>query len=284
MSGNATALIGDVWDWLVGPYYSEHGTRYTSFADKRVENWPLLDIRMAIAVSLAYLLGIPLLMRFMKHREPMKIKRFAALHNAILFSLSLYMCVETVRQAYNNFGWGQKFSLWCNPFEAGPDPFTKSGYALARVLWIHYLSKAYEFVDTFIMILKKNTRQISFLHVYHHATTFFPVWWSVIAYGAGGETWFCCALNSFIHVMMYGYYFFATFGIKLAVMKPFVTYSQMIQFLLFIAQGVYLLGTDCFRPRLVVVLLVFQCAIFFLLFANFAYKAYWKPKPKSKTR
>ena len=35
--------------------------------------------------------------------------------------------------------------------------------------------QAYEFVDTLIMILKKNTRQISFLHVYHHASTFFPV-------------------------------------------------------------------------------------------------------------
>lgn len=27
-----------------------------------------------------------------------------------------------------------------------------------------------------IMIAKKNNHQISFLHVYHHATTFFPVW------------------------------------------------------------------------------------------------------------
>ena len=47
---------------------------------------------------------------------------------------------------------------------------------LARVLWIHYLSKVYEFADTAIMVLKKNERQISFLHVYHHASTFFPCW------------------------------------------------------------------------------------------------------------
>lgn len=37
--------------------------------------------------------------------------------------------------------------------------------------------QAYEFTDTLIMILKKNERQISFLHVYHHATTFFPCWY-----------------------------------------------------------------------------------------------------------
>ena len=36
---------------------------------------------------------------------------------------------------------------------------------------IMHALQAYEFVDTLIMILKKNNRQISFLHVYHHATT-----------------------------------------------------------------------------------------------------------------
>jgi hypothetical protein len=39
--------------------------------------------------------------------------------------------------------------------------------------------------------------------VYHHATTFAPVWWAVVRYGPGGEAYFCCALNSAIHVLMY---------------------------------------------------------------------------------
>jgi hypothetical protein len=64
-------------------------------------------------------------------------------------------------------------------------------------------TQAYEFVDTVIMVLKKNNRQISFLHVYHHATTFFPVWWANVKFGPGGEAYFCCAFNSFIHVLMY---------------------------------------------------------------------------------
>lgn len=217
-------------------------------------------------------------MHLMKNRPAMRVRRFAALHNAILFLLSLYMCIETVWQSYRNFNWGKKFSLWCNAYEAGPAEFSPSGKALARVLWIHYVSKAYEFVDTMIMVLKKNNRQISFLHVYHHATTFFPVWWSVIRYGPGGESWFCCALNSFIHVMMYGYYFVSTFGFKAKFMKPFVTYSQMTQFLLFISQALYLLLADCYKPRLVVVYLLFQCVIFFILFADFARKTYGRKK------
>ena len=54
-------------------------------------------------------------------------------------------------QAYINFGWDAKFRLWCNPVEGGRT-FSPSGRALANVLWIHYISKAYEFVDTLIMV------------------------------------------------------------------------------------------------------------------------------------
>ena len=62
--------------------------------------------------------------------------------------------------------------------------------------------QAYEFVDTLIMVLKKNNRQITFLHVYHHATTFGLGWWTNVLLGPGGEAYFCCAFNSFIHVLM----------------------------------------------------------------------------------
>lgn len=34
----------------------------------------------------------------MRKRQPFKLRRFAAAHNAILFSLSLYMSIEVARQ------------------------------------------------------------------------------------------------------------------------------------------------------------------------------------------
>ena len=104
----------------------------------------------------------------MRERPPLKLRRFAAAHNAVLFSLSLYMTVEVARQAsaakrqkrackcpcreavpeqpepdpqaYRNFGWRSGLRLWCNQNEQGP--FSDSGYKLARVLWVHYVSKA----------------------------------------------------------------------------------------------------------------------------------------------
>jgi len=272
-----TASITEVYNHLVEP----------GFADPRVASWPLMRMRGPICISIIYLLAVPIGNRIMRDREPMKLKTFSLIHNGVLFFLSLYMAVETVRQCYANFGWAT-YPQWCNPVEprlSGPNGtigFTESGAALARVLYIHYVSKAYEFVDTLIMVAKKNKRQISFLHVYHHATTFFPVWWAVVKYGPGGEAWFCCFLNSLVHVFMYGYYFGAALGVKINIVKRCITQFQMIQFCMFITQSVYLLFvTDCYRPRVQPYLLLVQCIIFLTLFTNFYIKSYSKPKSKS---
>ena len=45
------------------------------------------------------------------------------------------------------------------------------------------------------MVLKKNNRQITFLHVYHHCSIF-VIWWAVVYIAPNGETYFSAALNS----------------------------------------------------------------------------------------
>lgn len=99
--------------------------------------------------------------------------------------------------------------------------------------------------DAFVPVLS----QISFLHVYHHATTFFPVWALNVHYGPGGEAYYCCALNSFVHVVMYGYYTLAGLGVRVRA-KKLVTQLQMVQFLTYIFQGSYDLITGCYKPRI----------------------------------
>ena len=47
--------------------------------------------------------------------------------------------------------------------------------------------------------------QISFLHVYHHATMF-PLWWIGVKWVAGGNSFMPAMLNSIIHTIMYSYY------------------------------------------------------------------------------
>ena len=56
---------------------------------------------------------------------------------------------------------------------------------IAAALWWYYFSKLIEFLDTIFFVLRKKNNQISFLHVYHHATMF-PIWWTGIKWVAGG--------------------------------------------------------------------------------------------------
>lgn len=66
-------------------------------------------------------------------------------------------------------------------------------------MWVFYVSKLYEFLDTAIMLLKGNLQQVSFLHVYHHFSIA-SIWW-LIAYSApGGDAWYSVMLNSLVHV------------------------------------------------------------------------------------
>ena len=39
-------------------------------------------------------------------------------------------------------------------------------------------------------------------HVYHHSTVVFPCWWAAVNFAPGGDVYFTCALNSFVHVLM----------------------------------------------------------------------------------
>ena len=41
---------------------------------------------------------------------------------------------------------------------------------IRHAMWVYWLSKLYELLDTVFMILRHKRRQISFLHVFHHSS------------------------------------------------------------------------------------------------------------------
>jgi len=193
----------------------------------------------------------------MKNRKRFELKTFSLLHNGFLVCLSLYMGIETARQAYIN-----GFSLFGNGIDD-----SEKGAPLAHAMWIFFISKPLEFIDTFIMVLKKNDRQISFLHMYHHVSIFI-VWWCVLYYGPGGDGYFSACQNSFIHVIMYSYYFFTSLGIQVP-WKSYVTVAQMTQFLLNIVQAVYSMLFPSKYPTFLAYVLFFYMVTLLVLFGNY---------------
>ena len=122
---------------------------------------------------------------------------------------------------------------------------------MAHYIWVSYVSKMYEFLDTFIMLIKNNLKQVSFLHVYHHATISF-VWWMIAHRAPGGDAYFSAALNSWVHVCMYSYYLLAVLVGKDEKRRKkylwwgrYLTQMQMAQFALNLCQSVY---TSMYSP------------------------------------
>jgi len=232
-----------------------------SYGNPHSKGLPLMNPFHVLLIAIGYLLSVFIGKAIMKNRDRLEMKLFSTLHNVFLILLSSYMCLEILRQAFIV----NTYSLFGNGVDSSP-----KGLGMAHVLWIYYASKPVEFIDTWIMILKKNNRQISFLHVYHHVTIFI-IWWAVVYFAPGGESYFSAAQNSFIHVLMYSYYLLSSFGVKLP--KSFITMSQMLQFLLNMIQATYdILFPHPKYPLFLARLLFCYMISLLVLFANFFVK------------
>ena len=75
--------------------------------------------------------------------------------------LCSYMCIEAGVRAYS-----AGYSLLpCNKFNHSDPP-------IAFILYVFYISKILDFLDTFFIIAEKRWKQLRFLHVYHHFSIF----------------------------------------------------------------------------------------------------------------
>jgi hypothetical protein len=98
----------------------------------------------------------------------------------------------------------------------------------ASFFWssVYYLSKLYELLDTFILILKK--RLLTFLHAFHHATVIVMCClWRQFVQSLEIIT---LLTNTIVHVIMYSYYFLCSINHP-PPWKKVVTNLQNVQFL-----------------------------------------------------
>lgn len=138
----------------------------------------------------------------MVFQKPMKLVWFSAVHNMFLCVLSLLMFFTGsvgLYQRYSQYGLDEVF--------CAKDPLIDTGL-LPWTMYVYYLSKFPELLDTVILVLKK--KPIIFLHWYHHSIVILMVWtWLQYNFVFGA---FGLIFNSLIHVLMYYYYFASTLG------------------------------------------------------------------------
>ncbi|XP_041365542.1 elongation of very long chain fatty acids protein 4-like isoform X2 [Gigantopelta aegis] len=248
-------------------------------ADVRIKDWLLMDSCLpTVFFTCLYLVVVWVGPKVMEHREPFNLKWFINAYNFVLILVNLHICTQLLVWTTH-----QGYSYICQPVRYTHE---EGEMKIASALWWFYFSKLLEMLDTIIFILRKKNNQVSFLHVYHHATMF-PIWWIGVKWVAGGQSFFGAMINSFIHVIMYSYYGLAALGPqfqKYLWWKRYLTKLQLIQFMAGIIHAAQSLVFGCDFPAWMHWALIIYAATILLLFLNFYFHAYIKAQQKKNKK
>jgi len=184
-------------------------------------------ISCPIIATIVYLLFVHFGCKWMENRKPFSCKEFMFTYNVYQVVLNTWTVIEFVRELS-----GRNMPWWGNRIDRSP-----AGYRLGFLIWCHYNNKYLELLDTVFMVLRKKNRQISFLHMYHHVLLIWA-WYLVCRVECGGDCYFGAMINSFVHIVMYSYYMFASLGFN-CFWKRYITQVQMTQFCICMAHSAY---------------------------------------------
>ena len=240
------------------------------YADPRTQMWTFVNSVIPSVVSIVcYLLFIYIGPKIMKHREALEFKALMTIYNigATLLNVHIFVEILISTTALN-------YSYACQNLAFSDDPME---LRLTSALWYYFISKLIEMADTVFFILRKKTNQVSFLHVYHHSTMVVVTWIGIKWFG-GGQSFFSCMANSFVHIIMYTYYAMSAipFLRKYLWWKKYLTQLQLIQFVCILVQTQYAIHTNCVYPSQLLWIFSAYIFSFIFLFSNFYLKSYQK--------
>ncbi|CAH2074987.1 unnamed protein product, partial [Iphiclides podalirius] len=151
-----------------------------------------------------------------------------------------------------------------------------SKWTVTSSIYYYFIAKVTELMDTIFFVLRKNYHQVTFLHIYHH-TMMMCCTWIMLKYEPSQSTIFLGNVNSFVHIIMYGYYALSAFPglVRYLWWKKYITIMQMLQFACIILQAaVSYVYTPCPPSYTLLLTISLNAVLFIILFANFYVKAY----------
>ena len=191
-----------------------------------LDSLPLLAPKYPIIAILIYWIFIGLMKQHnRKNKSPLVVEEklfyFAMIHNIILVVLSFLMMFGVAFAAFERAQKAGWFSLICGHVHGRELISGKLGFWV----YVYYLSKYYELLDTVLLTLKN--KPIIPLHIYHHTTMIIAAWNSVY-FGWLEGSWWCVFVNSIIHFFMYTYYTLSLFKVDVW-WKKHLTSAQIFQ-------------------------------------------------------
>lgn len=186
---------------------------------------PFSSWKVPLIASTSYLLGVFLLQKFMKGRNRISATFIGTIHNLIMFTLSVVCFFGILYGALKEWSEHGLEVLYC-------DSQRKTGSKGTLYFWLYvfYLSKFYEYIDTILILVRKS--DLIFLHVYHHWITG-PLCFVCLNYAIPVQ-WSATSFNALVHIPMYWYYLLTVFNIR-PWWKKYITQFQIVQFIIGIA-------------------------------------------------
>lgn len=241
--------------------------------DPRTMDWVLVGNKQFIVTLLlgyVYVVkyGGP---RFMKGRKPYdSLKPVILLYNTGMVVVNAFFCYKYLRYSYLGAG----YSLICQGIDF--DSRDESSMGFLWLCWWYFWVRVADFLDTLFFVLRKKDSHVSPLHVIHHFLVVFNGWFG-LAYGADGQVALGLVINSFVHVVMYSYYFLSLLGPSVRSYlwwKRYLTQVQIAQFLVILAHVAIPLVKECGYPRSHVLIGIPQVILVLGLFLQFYYNTY----------
>ncbi|KAH8312866.1 hypothetical protein KR044_013382, partial [Drosophila immigrans] len=234
---------------------------------------PLWPIATTIILYLFFVLKLgPILMA---NREPFQLRGVLKVYNLFQIVYNTLLLI-----------WGLHFTFWKNPHPLScmiTLPLNHEMKDTERIIiYLYYLNKIMDLLDTVFFVLRKSFKQITTLHLVHHVFMPFATYTITMLFGYGGHGVVMGILNTFTHVVMYTYYYLSSQNQKIRQSiwwKQYVTILQMIQFVLIFSHSFWtLLQPDCAAPRPLIFTVMLMSSLMFVMFSNFYTKSYLKKK------
>ena len=146
-----------------------------------------------------------------------------------------------------------------------------------KVIYLFYISKYYEFFDTFLLYL--NGKSPIFLQKYHHIGA--VVCWHLHYHYKVDCVWIPSIANSFVHTIMYSYYLGCLLKInQVRFIKKYITSLQLAQLFIpnFICLYYYAPPVETIFNYNLIKIFVGYVSILVILFSQFYYTTYIKNK------
>nr|XP_037276361.1 elongation of very long chain fatty acids protein AAEL008004-like [Rhipicephalus microplus] len=252
--------------------------------DPRTRDYPLvLNPLFVFPLVFCYLYFVKVAgPRWMKDRKPFDIINVVRFYNLVMVVVAAVFLYLHLKMTYLP---GGRYNLWCQGMTGETDEELVRYY---RYGWFFIAVRYADLLDTVFCVLRKKFNQITHLHVIHHTMVTVNVWYYAL-FAPEGQPALGLAMNAFVHVVMYFYYFLATLGPRVRKhlwWKKYLTTMQIAQFVIALIHISIPLFVDCGFPKYIIITGGLQTLLMLCLFVNFYIKAYvqkstyLKPSPE----